>query len=306
MEKQINDCDDNNEDIYIPLNINNILITENNVINILNSRGVYLDKVNIKLFIEAFTHKSYCKKNFHNEQLIEKEKAEINNKLLLDLSDTEYGRLEFMGDRVIKLIVSTYLYHRYPNQDEGFMTRLQIKIEDKQNLAHMSKELGLEKYFIISKQIEQNNGRYSEKIHEDVFESFVGALYFSNGFSICLQFVTNLLETLIDYSDKLYYDNNYKDALMRVYHQNKWKSPIYVTLKEDGASHLKRYTMAVLASNGKKLGFGVSNTKKHGEQKAAKMALILLDELNEDQYTERDKYYPDFLNITDIDKYYLK
>ena len=96
-------------------------------------------------------------------------------------------------------------------------------------------------------------------------------------------------------SDKLYYDNNYKDALMRVYHQNKWKSPIYVTLKEDGASHLKRYTMAVLASNGKKLGFGVSNTKKHGEQKAAKMALILLDELNEDQYTERDKYYPDFL-----------
>ena len=110
-----------------------------------------------------------------------------NPPLLLELRDDSYERLEYFGDRVVKINVSWYLYNRYPYEDEGFMTRLQTKIEDKNNLAIFSKILGLGKYFIISKQIDSLNGRNLDKIHEDVFEAFMGALYISNGPIPCKQ-----------------------------------------------------------------------------------------------------------------------
>jgi dsRNA-specific ribonuclease len=120
----------------------------------------------------------------------------------------------------------------------------------------------------------------------------MGALYFSNGFDICLQFFTNILETLIDYSDKLYYDDNYKDMLMKIYHQNKWPSPKYTTIEEIGLSHERKYIMSVLDINNNSIGYGTGGTKKAGEQKAAKMALIILNKLNKDQYTDNDIFYP--------------
>ena len=101
------------------------------------------------------------------------------------------------------------------------MTRLEIKLEDKSNFVIMSKELCLEKYFIISKQIETINGRNSDKLHEEIFESFIGALCLTCGFEVSLLLITNLLETIIDYSEKLYCDNNYKDFLLRIFHQKK-------------------------------------------------------------------------------------
>ena len=79
----------------------------------------------------------------------------------------------------------------------------------------MSREIGLEKFFIISKQFESLNGRTLEKTHEDIFEAFMGALFNSVGFEPCCLLLFNLLETLIDYSEKLYKDNNYKDILLR-------------------------------------------------------------------------------------------
>ena len=203
------------EIIQIPYNLNNVLVKEEDIIQILNNYSVEVDKVNhIHFFQESFTHKSYCKKDIFTNQILEASKKELGNPSnLLELRANSYERLEYFGDRVIKLIVSFYLIQRYPKQDEGFMTRLQTKLEDKKNLAIMSKELGLGKFFIISKQIELMNGRNLEKIHEDVFEAFMGALFLSNGFEPCCLLLLNLLETMIDYADKLYCDNNYKDNL---------------------------------------------------------------------------------------------
>ena len=94
----------------------------------------------------------------------------------------------------------------------------------------MSKEMGLGKYFIISRQIENMNGRNIDKINEDIFEAFIGGLCLSNGLEVCMDLITNLLETQIDYSEKLYCDNNYKDQLLRYHHINKWKYPQYITI----------------------------------------------------------------------------
>jgi len=289
------------EVIHIPYNLNNILINNNDIIQILKKCNVKINKINhIEYFQIAFTHKSYCKKDIYPPHILELVKEELNNNNLLELRDESYERLEYLGDRVIKLIVSNYLFFRYPKQNEGFMTKLQTKIEDKKNLATMSKELGLDKFFIISKQIENINGRYLDKIHEDIFEAFIGALYLSNGYEVCVYALTNLLETLIDYSEKLYCDNNYKDILLRFHHQKKWPSPQYATLYHKGPPHKRKYIMAVEKHDANRntpieekfFGFGIGNSKKEGEQYAAKMALILLGMLEKDQYNTTDIFYP--------------
>ena len=272
----VKNCEGQEETIQIPYNINNILITEIDIITLLNQFNVTIDKINhIEYFWQAFTHKSYCKKDIYPDYILNAAKKELNSNNLLELFDKSYERLEYFGDRVLKVIVSMYLYHRYPKQDEGFMTKLQTKIEDKKNLALMSKELQLDKYFIISKQIEQLGGRELEKLHEDIFESFVGALFLSNGFEVCLLLITNLLETLIDYSEKLYCDNNYKDQLLRLYHQKKWKFPQYITIHYEGPPHKRKYIMGVekqdISSDesieNKCLSYGIGLSKKEGEQK---------------------------------------
>ena len=295
------------EIIHIPYNLNNILINETDVIQILNKYNVSIDKVNhIEYFRQAFVHKSYCKKDIYPQHILNNAKIELGHPPnLLELQDKSYERLEYFGDRVLKLIVSMYLFHRYPKQDEGFMTRLQTKLEDKKNLSVMSKEIGLDKYFIISKQIEITNGRNLDKIHEDVFESFVGALFLSNGFEPCMYLIVNLLETMIDYSEKLYCDNNYKDQLLRVNHQNKWSSPQYITINQEGPPHKRKYIMGVEKFdvkpndpiNNRCIGYGIGNSKKEGEQNAAKMALITYGLLEKDQYDNSDIFIPNWNDI---------
>lgn len=295
--------DDGSEEILqIPYNLNNIFITEDDIIKLLSNYNVYIDKINhLKYFKQAFVHKSYCKKNLIPKNILEKSKKELNNPPdLIELQDRSYERLEFFGDRVIKITFSMYLFHRYPNENEGFMTRLQTKLEDKKNLASMSKQIGLNKFFIISKQIEQLNGRNLEKIHEDIFEAFMGAMFLSNGLEPCVLLLLNLLETLIDYSDKLYRDNNYKDKLLRHHHKEKWQFPKYVLIYYEGPAHKRKYIMGVEKQDVDKntkiedrcISFGKGNSKKEGEQNAAKMSLIIYGLLKNDQYQNSDVYYP--------------
>lgn len=311
--------EDGTEEVYmIPYNINNILITEKDIKDILGRYNVNIDKINhIEYFYQAFTHKSYVKKDIFTDEVLKCSKKEMGNPPnLLELLPTSYERQEYFGDRVVKICVSLYLFHRYPHEDEGFMTRLQTKIEDKKNLAVLSKDLGLGKYFIISKQIESLNGRYMDKIHEDVFEAFMSALFLSNGFEPCCLLLLNLMETKIDYSDKLYCDNNYKDKLLRVHHTRKWRFPVYHNIDFDGPPHKRMYIMGVENPNisigernkylaeknykGLCISFGNGSSKKEGEQKAAKMSLILAGILNSDQYNMSDVYYPDFTKIGKI------
>ena len=301
---------DGTEEVYqIPYNLNNVFVEEKDIIEILARYNVKVDKLNnFENFYKAFTHKSYVKKDIFTDDILKCARNEMGNPSnLMELQDESYERLEYFGDRVVKISVSMYLFHRYPKEDEGFMTRLQTKLEDKKNLAMLSKELGLNKFFILSKQIESVGGRTLEKVHEDVFEAFMGALFLSVGFEPCILLLINLLETSIDYSEKLYKDNNYKDTLLRHHHKNKWKFPQYHLIDTDGPAHKRTYIMGVENPNinqqDKKkyindknyeklcISFGKGWSKKEGEQQAAKMSLILHGVLNEDQYTMEDIYY---------------
>ena len=137
----------------------------------------------------------------------------------------------------------------------------------------------------------------------------MGALFLSNGLEPCMLLFVNLLETTIDYSDKLYRDNNYKDRLLRYYHAQKWKFPSYCVIHFEGPPHKRTYIMGVEKSEASQkehfksrcVGFGLGNSKKEGEQAAAKMALITFGVLKEDQYTKADLYNPPWELISKYD-----
>ena len=291
--------DGSEEVVLVPYNENNVLATEEDIITVLSNNSVKLDKIyNIKLFHEAFTHKSYLRKDILEDSDVRSKAMDIigNPTNVMELRNRSYERLEYLGDRIIKLTISHYLFIRYPDEDEGFMTRLQTKIENKKSLSALAKEIGLERFFIISRQIEAIGGRTSDKILEDCFEAFLGALYLDNGYEVCFRLIVNILETLIDYSNKLYQDTNYKDILLRYYHQNKWGHPKYFEVHHEGPPHKRKYIMAVQKHDTedyedievRAFGYGEGNSKREGEQRAAKMALIKLGMLNEDQYIESD------------------
>jgi ribonuclease-3 len=209
------------------------------------------------------------------------EKEKLSN--VVDLQDSSNERLEFLGDTFIKCIIAPYLFNRYYEEDEGFMTRLKTKLEDTKSLAKYARRLGLETWMLVSKQIEDNNGRCSDKLLEDTFEAFIGALYEDQGFEVCKKLLTILLESEIDYSEILYKDTNYKDRLLRFYHSNKWSHPIYLCVKEDTLNNKKFYTMGVNDFQGKLITQATDTSKKRAEQKAAAFALIKFNQLNPDQ-----------------------
>jgi ribonuclease-3 len=189
-----------------------------------------------------------------------------------------------------------------PKGDEGFMTYLKTKIEDKSSFARFSKELGLDTYVLISKQTELIKGRNSEKILEDVFEAFIGALKLDQGQDTCKKLIEYFLENSVDYASLIYQNENYKDQLMQLFHSNKWVSPIYWEVGNKASSNFvggktntqKIYTMGVLDpmtsldDKGRPteiiiIAEGEGTSKQKAEQQAALNALIKFKQIKADQ-----------------------
>lgn len=279
--------DENQEKISIPYNERNKSIKKEDVKNIISKFNVVISAEKMEVYQRALTHKSYVKKDVLTPEILKISKSMIVENVV-ELQDKSNERLEFLGDTVIKLIVSNYLFQRYYYEDEGFMTRLKTKIENRKSLAHLARIIGIDDFLLISKQIEKNIGRTSDKILEDAFESFIGALFLDSGFQVCNDFITNILESEIDYADLLYKDTNYKDQLLRYYHKNKWNHPEYVEISHEGPPHKRIFTMGVTDSVGAVIGIGIDSSKRKAEQTAAKKALIHFNLLNDDQMTEDD------------------
>jgi ribonuclease III len=269
-----------------PYNPDNVLITPEDVTKMFTRFNMHVVPNNIIHYQQALTHKSYIRKEYaciEPDMLLE---AKQHTPGSLDLFEVSNERLEFLGDTIIKCIFSEYLYRRFYTEDEGFMTRLKTKIEDKDSLARYAKRLGLDHYLVVSRQIEENNGRHSNKLMEDAFEAFMGALYHDLGFDVCKEFLTIILETEIDYAEILYRDTNYKDQLLKFYHSNKWSHPVYVELRADGPIHNRIFTMGVKDCQGNILTQATDMSKKKAEQKCAMLALYKFRQINKDQLTD--------------------
>ena len=166
-----------NEEKKTPYNENNKLITQDQVENIFKQNGVNIKIKNLKIYQQAFVHKSYCKKKDTLSNSSDESLEIIKPQNVLELQDESNERLEFIGDAVISSACAKYLYDRFPNQDEGFLTRIRTKIVNGESLAKLAREIGLTDHLIISSHVEdKTNGRDNMRILEDTFESFFGAI----------------------------------------------------------------------------------------------------------------------------------
>jgi ribonuclease III len=250
-----------------PYNINNKLVTILDINDIMKSVNITDFKINdIKLYQTSFIHKSYC-------QLSEYKDFKNSNNYL-ELQDTSYETMEFLGDSVLEVNVCSYLYKRFyeiHGKNEGFLTRLKIRIVCGDNLYQLSKCLQFQKHLIVSKYIDEKcNGRDHKNILEDVFESFVGALYldqYQTNPKIVETFIINVIEKYMDFTDILVKNTNYKDKLIRYFHQNHNDKPIFMIEKVDG------HYICKLLINDKIISTCIGDTKKKSEQNVSEKVL---------------------------------
>lgn len=182
-------------------------------------------------------------------------------------------RLEFLGDSVLSLITSVYLFKHYPNLKEGDYTEIKSAIVKMESLAEASKKIGLNDYLLLSKGEEKGEGRENSNIMADCFEALIAAIFLDKNFEVAYTFVVDFL-----FKDKLDYllkNNLYlssKSKLQEMIQRKYKKTPIYKVLEEKGPEHKRIFKIGVMFNN-KMLGVGSAPSKKEAEEEAAKEAL---------------------------------
>ena len=255
-----------------PYNSNNKLITINDIVNIMETLNISNFKVNdILLYQTSFIHKSYCKELY--------EDTDFNNiDDSLPLQESSYETMEFLGDSILGSIVSSYLYERFYkiyNQDEGFLTYLKNRIVCGEMNAYLSSKLGFNKHLIISKHIEDKCGRNNKKILNNVFESFLGAIFLDNDYDITKNILLNIIEKHIDFTDIIIKNNNYKDQIYKYLQHNFKENPRY----SDTVCNDDIYRCDLIFQD-KIISHGDGNSKKEAQQDASKNALVHYNVLN--------------------------
>lgn len=205
-----------------------------------------------ELLKQALTHSSYA-----------------NEKHLKKLSDNE--RLEFLGDAVLELTSSEFLFSNYPNLTEGELTKLRASIVCEPTLAMCTEAIHLGHFLFLGKGEDQTGGRKRKSILSDALEAVIGAIYLDGGFANAKEFVQRFILTDIEHK-QLFYDS--KTILQEVV-QGQHEQLGYVLLEETGPDHDKNFTVGVMIGD-KQVSTGTGHTKKSAEQEAAYHALLLL------------------------------
>ncbi len=264
----------------VPYNNLNKTFSESELSKIL-SQYISNSKIgSLPLYRKAFVHKSYCTRK--NENFLN------GNKLCpsdcIPLQEDSNERLEFFGDSILSLIISDYLFERYPNENEGYLTKMRTKLVNGRMLAFLAKKINLQEYIMISKQIEENDGRYNSNILEDVFEALIAAIYLDQGLDNAREWVINIIETHIDFASLILQNNNYKDTFLKFYQQTYSEVPRFYEMNVDTKSVNKaKYSVCIKDSQENIISIGSGCNKKEAENEAAKNALFhygILDSLN--------------------------
>ena len=203
-----------------------------------------------------------------NEHLYEMAFTHASYSVLHDL-DYNYERLEFLGDSVLSLIVSEYLYKKYPQYEEGELTKIRSNFVCQNALIYYSEKLKLRDYLLVA--IEESNLTKNEviSISADLFESLLGAIFLDKGLEFTKQFVAESIFKYIDQERVFFVD--YKSKV-KEYGDAKGLQIEYKILKEYGVPHDKTFIMACVV-DGKEVGFGRGKNKKEAEQSSAKGAM---------------------------------
>ncbi len=205
------------------------------------------------LLVQALKHRSYA--------YIYDEGEESSNE-----------RLEFLGDSVLNLVVTDYLYAKLPSEKEGKLSQLRSLLVSKKFLSSKAKEIGLGNYLLLSEAESASGGRQRTSILSDTMEALIGAIYLDGGFDRAEHF---LRKCVLKDINRLIRDEkfvNYKSMLLEYTQGKHGKQPEYSVRSEEGPEHRKVFTVDAYL-DGKRLGIGRGESKKEAQQMAAKEAL---------------------------------
>lgn len=204
---------------------------------------LYIKVEDLEIFKKAFTHSSYS-------------------------SEGSYQRLEFLGDAVLNLVISDFLYNQYPKEKEGFLTKERASYVRKEVLGMISEELKFNELLKLGKGEESDGGREKTSILSDILESFIGALYLDKGFLYTRDWILKNLSLFDKYRHEI---RDYKSILQERL-QKKGILPSYELASEEGESHRKNYLIELFI-DGELISQAEGKNKKLAEQQAAKSAL---------------------------------
>ncbi len=204
----------------------------------------------VKLLIQALTHSSY---------------ANENNLKKIDNNE----RLEFLGDAVLEIVTSDYLYRQYPNLLEGELTKFRASIVCEPTLAQFAREMGLGDYLLLGKGEDASGGRKRDSVLSDAVEALIGAIYNDGGIDAAREFIESMLLDDVE-ERKRFVDSK---THLQEYIQQVSDIPIeYKVIGESGPDHNKSFTVHV-CHEGRIIGEGQGRSKKSAEQRAAFDAL---------------------------------
>jgi len=202
---------------------------------------------NKQLIIEALTHKSY-KKPYNNE------------------------RLEFLGDAVLDLIVGEYLFFKFPNSDEGILSKIRASLVNESGFTLLARKVNLGEYIFLSMAEENNNGRDKPSLLSNAFEAVIGAIYLEAGLTVVKDIAITLLEESHPKIDLKSLSKDYKTALQELTQATHGVTPLYEMMGSSGPDHKKEFEIAIIL-NEKTIATAKGKSKKDAQQKAAKIAL---------------------------------
>lgn len=210
---------------------------------------------------------------FHDLLLLEQamtHASRINDRQYAHMINNE--RLEFLGDAVLQLCTSRFIYVRFPHLAEGDMTKIRATVVCESELAHKAASLDLGRFLLLGKGEEMSGGRARSSILADAFEALIGAIYLDGGYDKAACFAMEQLGSTIEAAGQGQLLKDYKTALQEIIQQDNTRSVSYTLLAEEGPDHNKTFTVQA-ESNGETLGVGRGKSKKDAEQAAAKDAL---------------------------------
>jgi ribonuclease-3 len=208
---------------------------------------------NKDLLMQAFLHRSYL-----NE----------NKGLKMDHNE----RLEFLGDAVLELVITEFLFAKYPKKPEGDLTSYRAALVNTITLSNVAGGLGMNDFLLLSKGETKDTGRARQYILANIFESFVGALYLDQGYDAAKDFIS---KNLFPLTDEIVEKGLWQDAKSRfqeVAQEKESITPQYKTMQEVGPDHAKNFIVGVYLDD-KKVGQGEGKSKQEAEQDAAQNAL---------------------------------
>jgi ribonuclease-3 len=272
--------------VFNPWNPKNREMTPTDTIHMMKRYGWKGRIQNFHLFSQACCHKSYVDRpELWQEQAENGEEMTIAPRpedcLPLRKSDNE--ELEYLGDRVLGLVIATYVSKRYPGQGEGFLTRILSRIVNNKQLGKLAKDVGMGQWIILSRYMEEVcDGRNNLRILGSMFEAWIGAMYLQDddvgrGLQQCNDFLIRVIEKHIDFVQIIIEDTNYKDQLLRKFQSLYHMPPRYKEIHVVGPPHDRIFTMGVMDPNDQVIATATARNKKVAEQEASRLALERLD-----------------------------